>query len=804
MSSLNVLFIGNSRPDNEIIQRKLSDGFHCPVFFESAVTFFDYVQITKERTFDVILVHYTISYFCTPVFVRGALTSGMRVIYLYDQPETAAFQALVGEGASGCISMDDPARLISAVSEALNNPVIPVLEIKGSKSTENELFTQEILDNLVDSFYVVDQEWRLKYINRKAETCWGCRRTDLLGRNFWECFSHLKQSPERAKQEIAMNRRIPVQWETSSSDGPAWAELRAYPIRDGGLAIFFRDITEKKQAEDVLRLSQDRQAIMLRLSDSLHLLNEPGEIQEAAARIIGEYLGVEKAFYVDVVTVDGIEYFLLEKLYSVGDNHIFPGLHPIDSPGVLESENYEGRNIVVCDAETDPRIGNDIHPSLREFRLGAWISVPLIRNGRFVAGFTVHQLTPRNWTRAEISLIEETTARTWAEVDRVRAEVALRKSEQHALQLVSELENADRNKNEFINALYHELRNPLAAIATNLSMLDILDSNPGAKKVKRIIRRQTEQLRHLVDDLLDMTRISNNKVILNLELFDLNELVQSSAFDHRTLFEEKGVMLMTEISDAPLYIKADPVRISQIIGNLLHNAFKFTNKGGNTMLAVYQQDNDAVITVKDTGIGIESSFLPDLFKTFRQSEQNKGGLGLGLSIIKGIVELHKGSIYAQSEGLNRGATFTVKLPLPINPDITEAGEMMDKEQLTQPLKVLLIDDNRDLAETTSTLLTLYGYDVRAACTGISGIETAKEFLPHVIICDIGLPDIDGYEVARRLSDCRDLKDVCLISLSGYAQAGDFEYSKEAGFALHISKPVDFANLRSILDSICPQ
>ena len=222
------------------------------------------------------------------------------------------------------------------------------------------------------------------------------------------------------------------------------------------------------------------------------------------------------------------------------------------------------------------------------------------------------------------------------------------------------------------------------------------------------------------------------------------------------------------------------------------------------MLAVYQQDNDAVITVKDTGIGIESSFLPDLFKTFRQSEQNKGGLGLGLSIIKGIVELHKGSIYAQSEGLNRGATFTVKLPLPINPDITEAGEMMGKEQLTQPLKVLLIDDNRDLAETTSTLLTLYGYDVRAACTGISGIETAKEFLPHVIICDIGLPDIDGYEVARRLSDCRDLKDVCLISLSGYAQAGDFEYSKEAGFALHISKPVDFANLRSILDSICPQ
>jgi hypothetical protein len=269
--------------------------------------------------------------------------------------------------------------------------------------------------------------------------------------------SLISKSHRKRADHIAMDKRIPMQWETCSPDGQSWANICVYPLQDGGLAVFFRDITEKKRADEVLRMSRDKQMIMLRLSDSLRLLDNPSDIHEAASRIIGEYLGVEKAVYCDVVTVDGGEYFLLDTLYSVRDNDIFPGLHPIDSPGVLAKENYEGRNIVVCDWRPIP--GSVRYTPFDEHGcLGAWISVPLIRNGRFVAGFTVHQQTARNWTPEEISLIEETTARTWAEVDRVRAETALRKSEQHALQLVSELENADRNKNDFINTLSHELR----------------------------------------------------------------------------------------------------------------------------------------------------------------------------------------------------------------------------------------------------------------------------------------------------------------------------------------------------------
>jgi PAS domain S-box-containing protein len=802
-NELSVLFLGNRRPENEIIRQHLSDGLHCSVFYDTAPYFADYVRFISNKKYDVVIAEFDpSSYFSTPVFIRSVLTSGMRIIYQLDTLRPDIIQALMDEGASGFM-IGDPAGLISAVDKALKNRKIPVLKNNGSVRAENELATQEILDNLVDCFYVVDAEWRITYINRRAESCWGCRREDLLGRNFWECFSHFNGTSEKAMHEIAMSERIPQQWETLSTDRKSWAEIRVYPIQDGGLAVFFSDITEKKRAEEVLRLSRDRQAVMLKLSDSLRPILDPSEIHEVAARIIGEYLGVEKAFYCDVVSIDGVEYFMLEKLYSATDTNILTGLHPIDSPGVLASENFEGRNIVVCDMESDPRIDDSIRPTLREFRLGAWVSVPLIRNGRFAASFTVHQPTPRNWTPEEISLIEETTARTWAEVDRVRAEAALRNSEQHALRLVSELENADRNKNEFINALSHELRNPLAAIAASLSVLDLIDSSREAKKARQIIKRQTEQLCHLVDDLLDLTRITNNKVHLNLESFDLSELAQSSAYDHRTLFEEKGIELVTEIGAAPIFIYADPVRISQIIGNLLHNACKFTEKGGSVTLSVTQQDNSAVISVKDTGIGIATSFLPDLFKTFKQSDQKKGGLGLGLSIVKGIVELHKGTVEAHSEGLNCGSTFTVKLPLLSNPYHTGVDEMKAEEQNNKSLKVLLIDDNHDLAETTGTLLSLYGYNVSTAGTGLSGIQTAYEFLPHVIICDIGLPDIDGYEVARRLSAGKEFKKTCLISLSGYTQASDYELSKGAGFSLHISKPVDFENLRRILDSINP-
>lgn len=803
INQLRVLFLGNRNPANENIQQKLSDVFQCPVFFDWASCVSEYYLCTANKKYEAILADFAMQDFKSEDILTSIVLSGSPVIYLSDAPKTTECLSLIKRGAASCIYGHDAGQIILEIFKVLQRSTYPHWTHSGKMPNEKELLMKDILENFTDIFYVVDHEWRLTYINKKGEECWDSKREDLLGRVFWDRLSHLVLPPDKVLYELSMKRQTPMKWETTTIDKKYWGDISTYPTQDGGLAVFIRDITEKRHAEDALLVSRGRHAILLKLSDSLRLLNNTNDIQEAAARIVGAYLGVEKAFYCDVVTIDGVQYFSLQNIYSVVENHIPPGLHSIDSPGVLAQENHEGRNIVVCDMESDPRITDDIRAKLRKIRLRAWVSVPFIKNGRFVASFTVHQAIARDWTSDEISLIEETIARTWAAVEHVRAESALRKSEQHALQLVSELENADRNKNEFINALSHELRNPLAAIAASLSMLNILDSKSDTHNARNIIKRQTEQLCHMVDDLLDLTRITNNKVQLKLDLFNLNELARATAYDHRPFFEEKGVALETVISDVPLYISADPVRISQSIGNLLHNAYKFTDKGGKTTLTVYTENNEAVIVVKDNGIGIESNFLPDLFKTFRQSEHKKGGLGLGLSIVKGIIELHGGTVFAHSAGINSGATFTVKLPATANPLVKNDGITEETEHHSKSLKILIIDDNRDLAEITCALLTHYGYEVTAEYTGLDGIQRANAFLPHVIICDIGLPDIDGYEVARRISDCSEHKHVRLISLSGYAQASDFEYSREAGYAVHISKPVDFDYLKTILDAITP-
>jgi signal transduction histidine kinase len=738
----------------------LSDDLNYPIHIDSIDTYVDFKHFIVIKKYNFILVCYSESRPFMSNILGDAAGAGIPVIFMLDETHAAYDQNPIQRGD--------------------NDPYV---------------------------YYVVDREWRFVFMNCAGEAgrngnCEALQAMQFMkGKLFWECFPHFIDIPARFTFDTDFEKQTDEQLEAVSPKRQFWVGISACSTQNGGVAVFLHDITGQRNAAEALRIIKERQDIMLRLSDSLRLLDNPGDIHAAAARVIGEYLGVDAAFYCDVITIDGREYFLRESYYAIADIDIPLGLHPNSSPGVLAQENYEGRNIIVTDMENDPRISEALRPSLRECRLGAWVSVPFFKYGRFVASFTVHQAAARDWTPDEVSLIEETTARTWAEVERVRAEIAQRESEKHALQLVSELENAARNKNEFINALSHELRNPLAAIVASLSMLDILDQNPDTRKPREIIKRQTDQLCHLVDDLLDLTRITNNKINLNLETVELNALVQSSVLDHKTLFAEKGVLLETDISEEPLFISADPVRLSQVIDNLLHNASKFTEKGGRTVIETRERNHSAVITVRDDGIGIEPSFLPDLFKTFKQAGHHKGGLGLGLSIVKGIAELHGGSVVAESGGLHKGAAFTVTLPLIAQASKAVAADAGRETALIKSLKILLIDDNRDLVDMTCSFLTLLGYNVASAQTGCEGIRRVKSFRPQVIICDIGLPDINGYEVAKRLSTFEGGNGICLISLSGYAQAGDVELSREAGFDYHLSKPLDFTKLRTILDTI---
>ncbi|SHI11049.1 PAS domain S-box-containing protein [Sporobacter termitidis DSM 10068] len=294
-------------------------------------------------------------------------------------------------------------------------------------------------------------------------------------------------------------------------------------------------------------------------------------------------------------------------------------------------------------------------------------STPLISSsGKIVGVLNTYYSETKSFSDREIRLLDMIARLAADVIERTNTEYALLQSEQNALKLVEELKKSDKNKNVFLNTLSHELRNPLATIVTGLSLMDMLEINPKNRETLDIVIRQTRQLRRLIDDLLDLTRLTNNKIKLKKEQFDLNKLAQAVVRDNTLIFQERDVDLDIEMGDRPVFITADPVRISQIIGNLLNNSLKFSKAGGKTTLSVKTHDSSAFVIVKDNGKGIDAKFLPELFEPFKQADSSldrqNGGLGLGLSIVKGIAELHGGSVSAYSDGIGKGAQFTIFLP----------------------------------------------------------------------------------------------------------------------------------------------
>jgi two-component system CheB/CheR fusion protein len=366
------------------------------------------------------------------------------------------------------------------------------------------------------------------------------------------------------------------------------------------------------------------------------------------------------------------------------------------------------------------------------------------------------------------------------------------------------LREADRQKNEFLAMLSHELRNPLAPIRNSLYILE--HAVPGGEQARRaqaVIDRQIGQMTWLIDDLLDVTRITSGKIRLRHERLDLNALAQRTVEDHRTLFAKSDVRLEVLPARAEVWVDGDRVRLAQVVGNLLQNAAKFTPRGGKTTVSV-QEDaarGEAILAVRDTGAGIEPEMLARLFHPFAQADvtldRSKGGLGLGLALVKGLVELHGGSVSAESGGPGQGAAFTISLPL----HVTAARIAPSQRGLGgdgAPRRVLIIEDNDDAAETLREALELLEHVVEVAYNGPDGIAKARAFHPDVVLCDIGLPEMDGYEVARRLRADPELGHVALVAVSGYAQPEDVAMALEAGFDTHLAKPPSIDTLERAL------
>jgi len=386
---------------------------------------------------------------------------------------------------------------------------------------------------------------------------------------------------------------------------------------------------------------------------------------------------------------------------------------------------------------------------------------------------------------------------------RKAAEAALRDSEQRHRELAEALRESDRRKNEFLAVLSHELRNPLAPIRNSLYVLDRAppDGEQG-RRAREVLRRQSDHLARLVDDLLDVTRITRGKVTLDLSRLDLRGVVERTCEDHRPDFEARSLSLSLDLPATPVRVEADATRISQVLGNLLQNAAKFTPAGRAAKVVLRAHAGRAVLSVRDQGIGIEPEFLRHLFEPFAQAERGlartQGGLGLGLALVKGLVELHGGSVSAASAGPDRGSEVVVELPLADLPE--EAAHAPRRPEPSRPREVLVIEDYADSAQALADALGLIGHRVRVAKTAAEGIALARSLRPEVVLCDIGLPDQDGYQVARTLRADEALGSTVLVALSGYAQEEDRERAARAGFDAHVPKPASLEALREILDA----
>jgi PAS domain S-box-containing protein len=364
------------------------------------------------------------------------------------------------------------------------------------------------------------------------------------------------------------------------------------------------------------------------------------------------------------------------------------------------------------------------------------------------------------------------------------------------------LREADERKSEFLAVLSHELRNPLAPIKNSLYLLGHLPPGAsGAEHAKAVIDRQVDHLSRLVDDLLDLTRISRNRIELRPERLDLAGVVRATVEDHRSLFDSKGIRLETALSESPVAARADPTRVAQIVGNLLQNAAKFTPRGGLARVSVAREADLAVIRVADTGMGMTPEVLARLFQPFMQPDmaldRGRGGLGLGLALVKGLVELQGGEVSASSPGPGQGSELVVRLPLDLsNADQPHPGPSGEPGRR----RILLIEDNVDAADSLRDLLAMEGHEVDVAYDGPSGIARAHELRPQVIFCDIGLPGMDGYEVAHELRTDESLRGSYLVALSGYALPEDIESAKSAGFDQHMAKPPRLEQIEELLSS----
>ena len=584
------------------------------------------------------------------------------------------------------------------------------------------------------------------------------------------------------------------------------------PVRHAGqVAGVYCVLTET--TSDVL--SGHRHAFHQRLGETLDGHDDPAHIMKATSAMTGQTLGVARVGYGEIDAPG--QTVSIDRDWTDGRMHSQAGnTHPLEAfgPEVLAKQR-QGRSVRIDDVALDQRSA-PFAAAYAGIDARAVVIVPIIEEGRLSAVFQLHEPMARHWTDQEVAMAEDVARHTREVVRRSRLEASLQKSalERDGL-LQSEraarvqAERLSHTKDEFLAMLAHELRNPLAPISSSASLLGMQFANePRIRQTTTIISRQVKHMSRLIDDLLDVSRVTRGLVKLKLATVDFRDVVTGALDQTRPLVLEKSHHVTVQMPDEPVYVRGDQTRLVQSVANILNNAAKYTQKSGTLALDLRCHDGQMTLQVRDNGSGMPQDLLPNVFDLFTQGARtlarSQGGLGLGLTLVKRLVELHDGDVSAHSEGVGFGSTFTMTIPCVAGACAGLDAPVGDLEAaratLQRKLRVLIVDDNSDAADTLATLLEVQGYATSVEYDAASALRRARVEHPDVMLIDIGLPDVDGYQLAQELRALPEMAGTVPVAVTGYGQAKDRERALEAGFAQHLVKPVDMTALGRILES----
>jgi PAS domain S-box-containing protein len=635
---------------------------------------------------------------------------------------------------------------------------------KPTEVRETEERMRSVVNHVVDGIISIDEAGKITTFNPAAERIFGYKADAVIGQNV----NILMPEPYHGEHDgyianylrtgeakiIGIGREVTGQRKDGSTF-PMELAISVFTLNDRPhFTGIVRDITERKHAEEELRQAEERmRSVVNHVIDGIITIDEQGKMASfnpAAEKLFG-YTKSE-------IMGHNVNVLMPEPYHGEHDGYIANYLRT----GVAKIIGI-GREVIGRrkDGSTFP-----MELAVSAFHLGS---------RRFFTGI-VRDITER------------------------------KQLEQELCRRVDELAEADRQKNEFLAMLAHELRNPLAPICNALHLMKMPGAeSPLIEEARDMMERQTHQLVRLVDDMLDVSRIIRGNIELRKELLDLAAAVTRAVETAHPVIDAHGHQLNISLPDHPVFVEGDLTRLAQVIANLLTNAAKYTETAGRIRLAVERDNGHAIVRVSDSGVGIPAELLPRIFDVFVQGDRSlarsQGGLGIGLTLVKRLVELHDGSVAVSSAGVGQGSEFVIRIPAQVTERSSRAKPrvaVMPRATDALRRRVLVVDDNVDAAKSTAMILNLSGYDVHCVHDGPAALQAAQFYRPDVVVLDIGLPGMSGYEVAQLLRAMPEFKQTPLVAVTGYGQDEDRRRSKEAGIDHHLTKPVDAIALRDFV------